>query len=341
MTTQEVKRKLAAILSADVKGYSRLVGEDEEATLQQHTKEDIGLYRKFMAGRLSRRIPARRAGHTEIRHHAMTPQTGQAIMLAVICILGVSLRGYAASDSERITFKSADSAVSAPIPATVFRPKGSGPFPGVVLLHVCSGIRAYDSKWAEWLGTLGYVAILPDSLSPRHVSSACGGGGLTFREHALDGLGALAYLRSQPDVIPNKVAVMGWSHGAAATLISASARFINATHPEGGGYQAAIAFYPNCAAFQDGNLATPLLMLMGSADDWTPSDRCIDRGTALQSAGTPIEWKVYKGAMHTFDDPRPNRVVRISGRTYHLGYDRTAAQDAYDQVQRFLTTYLQ
>jgi len=29
MTTQEVKRKLAAILSADVKGYSRLMSEDE------------------------------------------------------------------------------------------------------------------------------------------------------------------------------------------------------------------------------------------------------------------------------------------------------------------------
>src|SRR4030067_200167 len=34
MTSQEVKRKLAAILSADVKGYSRLMGEDEEWTLR-------------------------------------------------------------------------------------------------------------------------------------------------------------------------------------------------------------------------------------------------------------------------------------------------------------------
>ncbi len=34
MTTQEVKRKLVAILSADVKGYSRLMGEDEETTLR-------------------------------------------------------------------------------------------------------------------------------------------------------------------------------------------------------------------------------------------------------------------------------------------------------------------
>ena len=121
----------------------------------------------------------------------MMPRTGLAVVLAVMCVLGVGLWGNAAYGSERITFKSADSAVSAPIPATVFRPKGSGRFPGVVLLHVCSGIRAHDSKWGEWLGGLGYVAILPDSLSPRNMSTACGVSGLTFREHALDGLGAL------------------------------------------------------------------------------------------------------------------------------------------------------
>ena len=34
MATQDFKRKLTAILSADVKGYSRLMGEDEEATVR-------------------------------------------------------------------------------------------------------------------------------------------------------------------------------------------------------------------------------------------------------------------------------------------------------------------
>src|SRR4030042_3428340 len=34
MITQEVKRKLAAILSTDAKGYSRLMGEDEEGTIR-------------------------------------------------------------------------------------------------------------------------------------------------------------------------------------------------------------------------------------------------------------------------------------------------------------------
>ena len=34
MTAEKFKRKLTAILSADVKGYSRLMGEDEEGTIR-------------------------------------------------------------------------------------------------------------------------------------------------------------------------------------------------------------------------------------------------------------------------------------------------------------------
>ncbi len=43
MATQDFKRKLTAILSADVKGYSRLMGEDEEATVRT-----ITTYRKII-----------------------------------------------------------------------------------------------------------------------------------------------------------------------------------------------------------------------------------------------------------------------------------------------------
>jgi adenylate cyclase len=44
MTTHEVKRKLAAILSADVKGYSRLLGEDELGTIWT-----LNAYKEVMA----------------------------------------------------------------------------------------------------------------------------------------------------------------------------------------------------------------------------------------------------------------------------------------------------
>jgi adenylate cyclase len=44
MASQSYKRKLAAILSADVKDYSRLMGDDEEATVTT-----LNEYRRLMA----------------------------------------------------------------------------------------------------------------------------------------------------------------------------------------------------------------------------------------------------------------------------------------------------
>ena len=44
MAQQGFKRKLTAILSADVEGYSRLMGEDEEVTIRALTA-----YREVMA----------------------------------------------------------------------------------------------------------------------------------------------------------------------------------------------------------------------------------------------------------------------------------------------------
>ena len=44
MATQDFKRKLTAILSADVEGYSRLMGEDEDATIRTLTA-----YRELMS----------------------------------------------------------------------------------------------------------------------------------------------------------------------------------------------------------------------------------------------------------------------------------------------------
>ncbi len=44
MNTERAKRKLSAILSADVKGYSRLMGEDEVATvrtLKEYREADV------------------------------------------------------------------------------------------------------------------------------------------------------------------------------------------------------------------------------------------------------------------------------------------------------------
>ncbi len=50
MAPEEFKRKLTAILSADVEGYSRLMGEDEDATIRTLTS-----YRELMSTLIEKR----------------------------------------------------------------------------------------------------------------------------------------------------------------------------------------------------------------------------------------------------------------------------------------------
>jgi adenylate cyclase len=54
MATQDFKRKLTAILSADVKGYSRLMGEDDQATVRTITayREVVGSVVQKHRGRI-------------------------------------------------------------------------------------------------------------------------------------------------------------------------------------------------------------------------------------------------------------------------------------------------
>jgi hypothetical protein len=62
MTTERVERKLAAILSADVVSYSRLMGTDEEGTLARLKAADRG--RARLAGIAEPRTPSARAVKT-------------------------------------------------------------------------------------------------------------------------------------------------------------------------------------------------------------------------------------------------------------------------------------
>ncbi len=75
----EVERKLAAILSADVVGYSRLMAEDEDQTVrrlgayrreigalvEEHRGLEAGSEARVIVSRLRDRQPARRGGGRE------------------------------------------------------------------------------------------------------------------------------------------------------------------------------------------------------------------------------------------------------------------------------------
>ncbi len=130
------------------------------------------------------------------------------------------------------------------------RPVGAGPFPAIAMLHGCSGLRtrtgAVQAKprfWAEHLHGLGYVTLLVDSFTTRGIDEVCTGRHLLspVRDRADDARGALRYLQALPGVRADRVGLLGWSNGAAATL---STLFDEGSAERD--FRAAVAFYPNC-----------------------------------------------------------------------------------------------
>jgi dienelactone hydrolase len=269
------------------------------------------------------------------------------------------------------------------IPAELLRPSGEGHHPAIVIVHDCSGLGPRSSgaprRWAALLASQGYAILMPDSFSSRDFpDGVCTAPPDTPGEklrkvsplqRTYDAYAALAYLRRQDFVDGAHVGIMGGSHGGSTTLavISRSAAAgATLAREKQQGFAAAIALYPGCGA-RYGNWSVergsgdpgpvtayigsyqataPLLILVGSADDWTPAESCqalVDR--ADQSI--PVHIKVYPGARHSFDSPAPMRFIAtrrnqnvLGGRGATTGGDPAAWADAIQEVTRFFAITL-
>lgn len=212
----------------------------------------------------------------------------------------------------------------------IYRPVGEGKFPAVVLMHGCAGVRRKDTQWAEAFRQQGYVSLVVDSLSGRGISTwedrrrICLGLDLWGSTRAGDLLASLTYIRAQPFVDPDRIAVVGWSHGAWAALdflASASAEMVT-------GLRAVVAFYPYCgiasrATWLGFGVDVPVLMLLAEADRIVSPSSCLRLAEAQAGRGRSITTKVYPEVGHVFD-----------------WRDSSATRDARERVREFLAERL-
>ncbi len=229
--------------------------------------------------------------------------------------------------------------------AHLLRPEGPGPFPAVVLLHGCGGavtargrIGARHRDWMERFVANGIVALLVDSFTPRGYRAICEMRNRPITsdlDRPYDAYAALAWLRDHPLVRPERIAVMGWSHGANTVLATITEPAIRRTGWTGPGFVAAVAFYPGCSTLSrsDYRPTVPLLMQLGGADDWTPAAPCERLAARAAEAGLPVESDTYPGAHHGFDTPTGTVRARLAGnrsgtRTVHAGRNPEAATRA-------------
>jgi dienelactone hydrolase len=277
-------------------------------------------------------------------------------------IAATALLAFAAAGThaqEKVQFPSLDlwgGTTPLPIDGYVYKPRGNGPFPALVMFHGCSGALARNGRvsqrfrdLAQLLSGMGYLVLLADSFNPRGTQEIC-----TTRPKAreiqesqrwLDGFGALNYLATRPDVQPGRIGAIGASHGGTAALQVMDAGL----PPKQGqaGFAAAVALYPGCSSTlkkqPDFQAYAPLLVLAGELDDWTPAEPCRQLVERSRRRGEPVEIEVYEGAHHSFDSTAPvtvrNDVIR-NGHPVHAGGHPPAREKAYAHIQQFFARHL-
>jgi dienelactone hydrolase len=182
--------------------------------------------------------------------------------------------------------------------------------------------------WGDRLNSWGYAALLPDSWTPRGISSICDGpaGIVTPGDRMGDVASAVVWLRTQPTIAPNAIAVLGTGHGGWTAATAVQRRYADLR------LSAAVDYHGLCTGSGEYG-GVPFLALLGDADDWgNPAIGCRAYAAQVQH-GAAVEVHTYPGAYHSFDYPSTAPLIRAG----HVEkYDKAAAEDSYARVQAFL-----
>jgi dienelactone hydrolase len=101
----------------------------------------------------------------------------------------------------------------------IYKPDGAGPFPALVLVHTCGGLRPEIGDWAKNALARGYVAFVIDSLGPRGVKSVCiPPSPVNIWRGVKDAFQALEHLQRVDLVDQSRVGLMGSARRAFAFL---------------------------------------------------------------------------------------------------------------------------
>ena len=178
--------------------------------------------------------------------------------------------------------------------------------PAVVLLHGSGGVGRNVVDWEQELNSMGVATFVLDAFTGRGMVGTNTNQGLLGRlAMSFDAYFVLEILEKHPRIDPQRIAVMGYSRGGQAALLSSVKRFQRMHGPASGrDFAAYIPFYASCGTtFVDGDDVSPnpIRMFHGAADNYVPVAPCRDYVARLKSKGANVVLTEYEGAHHVFD----------------------------------------
>jgi len=206
----------------------------------------------------------------------------------------------------------------------------------VLVLHGSGGMRPAYHREAAFLADHGYAALVLDYYAE------VGFGGLTSAQRAQrwqywqDSIRrGLAYLAHHPQIDGTRLAVVGFSQGAALALTTAAtpevAAVVDYFGPNPGGWYVSrfMGYAPYLPADYLDRLP-PVLILHGTRDTTVDIAASSELEAALRQRAKLVEFIVYPDGQHALNDPNRGSA----------GTAAVIARDARERALYFLNTHL-
>lgn len=224
--------------------------------------------------------------------------------------------------------------------------------PTALLLSGCDGPKDNLPRWTAALNAAGWATLVVDSHGPRGLDAdqrwrlVCAGQVLPGPERAGDVAVAIDAARRMDGVDPDRIALIGFSHGGWAALdmlalagrgeVPYNLRDWPDSLAERGldGVAAAVLVYPYCgpgsvAARTSWESRVPSLFVLVEGDAIADETACLELAGRMTEAGLPVRTTVLSGVTHGFDQQEKAPMSL-------LAFDAAATEAAIAEAVAFL-----
>ncbi|MDR4512259.1 MAG: dienelactone hydrolase family protein [Nitrososphaeraceae archaeon] len=202
-------------------------------------------------------------------------------------------------------------------------------FPAVVMIHENKGLNDNIKNMANLLAKEGYVVLGVDLFNGEVTTDKNRSSELTkaVRDNPTVAIAnlksAIEYLKSLPNVNPDKIASLGWCFGGQQSL---QLSLNSEEHP----LSATIIYYGRLVTDQEilSKINWPILGIFGDKDKSISVDSVKQFEDALNKNAIPNEIYLYQGVGHAFANPSGDN------------YAPKETKDAWEKTVSFLKKYL-
>ena len=239
------------------------------------------------------------------------------IAIVLFALLALMSSAFAAN-GKQVTYKSGDETVSGMLYAPA---NAKGKLPGIVVIQEWWGLNDWIKEQASKFADQGYVTLAIDlyrgkvATSPDEAHELMRG--LPEDRAIRDLKAAVAYLKTQKNVDPQKIGTIGWCMGGGYSLAAAIAE------PT---VKATVINYGRLVTDENviKGINAHILGIFGAQDRGIPVDSVKKFEDTMKKLGKQIEIKIYDDAGHAFENPNNKQ-----------GYKPEDAADAWKRQTDF------